>query len=55
MSGGAPEVYVQGWRDQALLGRTTALEDVAREVVMFFRSPTVTGQSLVIDGGIHFD
>jgi hypothetical protein len=55
MSGGAPEAYVQRWRDRTLLGRTTALEGVARHVLIFCRSPTVTGQYLVIDGCIHFD
>lgn len=55
MSGGASQDYVEGWAERALLKRTTAPEDVARQVVMFCASSTVTGQSVVIDGGIHFD
>jgi 3-oxoacyl-[acyl-carrier protein] reductase len=55
MSGGAPEAYVAEWRDRAVLGATTSLEDVAAQIVTFCKSATVTGQVLVIDGGIHFD
>ena len=55
MSGGAPEAYVADWREHALLGATTSIEDVAAQVVGFCMSATVTGQVLVIDGGIHFN
>ncbi|MEX0339676.1 MAG: SDR family NAD(P)-dependent oxidoreductase [Arenibacterium sp.] len=55
MSGGAPETYVTRWRDRALLGKTTSLDDVARQVLMFCKSPTITGQTVVIDGGIHLN
>ncbi len=55
MSGGAPEAYVESWKARAALGRTTSLEDVAAQVVVFCQSETVTGQVLVVDGGIHFD
>jgi 3-oxoacyl-[acyl-carrier protein] reductase len=55
MSGGAPEAYVADWRERAVLGATTSLDDVATQVVTFCKSATVTGQVLVIDGGIHFD
>jgi 3-oxoacyl-[acyl-carrier protein] reductase len=41
MSGGASEEYVQKWRDMSVLGQ-------------FCKSDTITGQTLVIDGGIHF-
>ncbi|MEO0676844.1 MAG: SDR family NAD(P)-dependent oxidoreductase [Pseudomonadota bacterium] len=53
-TGGPPELY-QRWRDRAALGTTTALDDVARQVVAACASPTMTGQSIVVDGGIHFD
>ena len=54
MSGGASQEYVQKWRDMSVLGKTTSLNDVATQVVQFCKCDTITGQSLVIDGGIHF-
>lgn len=54
MSGGAPGSYVDRWREKASLKSTTSLEDVARQVVTFCQSRTATGQTVVIDGGIHF-
>ena len=54
MSSGASEEYVQKWRDMSVLGQTTSHNDVAAQIVQFCKSDTVTGQSLVIDGGIHF-
>jgi len=55
MSSGAAEEFVTSWRERAVLGATTSMEDVAAHVVTFCRSGTVTGQVLVVDGGIHFD
>ncbi len=43
MSSGAAEEFVTSWRERAA------------HVVTFCRSGTVTGQVLVVDGGIHFD
>jgi 3-oxoacyl-[acyl-carrier protein] reductase len=54
MSSGASEEYVQKWRDMSVLGQTTSHADVAAQIVQFCKSDTITGQSLVIDGGIHF-
>lgn len=54
MSGAAPDAYVQSWRDKAVSGRTTSIDDVARHAIAFCASSTVTGQVLVVDGGIHF-
>ncbi len=54
MSGGASEEYVQQWRDMSVLGKTTSLSDVAAQVIQFCKSDSITGQTLVIDGGIHF-
>lgn len=54
MSSGASEEYVQQWRDMSVLGQTTSHTDVAAQIVQFCKSDTITGQSLVIDGGIHF-
>ena len=39
---------------QAALKRTTKLEDVARQVVLFCQSDSVTGQTQVIDAGTVF-
>lgn len=54
MSGGAPEAFVASWRDRAALNRTSALEDVAQQIVSFCRNASVTGQDVIVDGGIHF-
>jgi 3-oxoacyl-[acyl-carrier protein] reductase len=54
MSSGAPEATVSSWKERAVLGETTSLTDVATHVVAFCKSETVTGQVLVVDGGIHF-
>lgn len=53
-SGGAPAL-VEGWKRRAALGTTTSVDDVARQVVSLCKSSTITGQSIVVDGGIHFD
>ncbi|MEX0282255.1 MAG: SDR family NAD(P)-dependent oxidoreductase [Arenibacterium sp.] len=55
MSGRAPDAYVAMWRDRSLLGKTTSIADVAQQVLSFCKSPTVTGQTVVIDGGIHLN
>jgi len=54
MSGGASEEYVQKWRDMSVLRQTTSHADVAAQIIQFCKSDTITGQTLVIDGGIHF-
>lgn len=54
LGSGGPEELVQGWRDRSKLGVTTSVEDVASQVVLLCKSDTVTGQSVVIDGGINF-
>jgi 3-oxoacyl-[acyl-carrier protein] reductase len=46
-----PPVRVAAFRAQAALKRTTSLDDVARQVVLFCRSDSITGQTLVIDAG----
>jgi len=54
LGSGGPEELVQGWRNRAALGVTTSVDDVANQVVTLCKSSTITGQSIVIDGGIHF-
>jgi 3-oxoacyl-[acyl-carrier protein] reductase len=38
-------------RRRALLGRTTQTSDIAEQVITFVTSTSVTGQTIVIDGG----
>jgi 3-oxoacyl-[acyl-carrier protein] reductase len=47
-----PAEVAQWARDQAVLGRTAGAQDVAEQVVTFCRAESVTGQVLVIDGGM---
>ncbi|PWJ17522.1 hypothetical protein [Jannaschia seohaensis] len=35
-----------------MLGTTTALADMARQIMQFCRSDTITGQTAVIDSGV---
>jgi 3-oxoacyl-[acyl-carrier protein] reductase len=54
MSARVPPARVAASKAQAALKRTTRLEDVARQVVLFCRSDSVTGQTQVIDAGTVF-
>jgi len=47
-----PEEVAQAVRDQVVLGRVGSAEDIAQQVVMFCRSESITGQVMVIDGGM---
>jgi 3-oxoacyl-[acyl-carrier protein] reductase len=47
-----PEEIAQGARSQAVLGRTASAQDIAAQVVTFCRAESITGQVLVIDGGM---
>ena len=47
-----PEEIVQTARSQVVLGRTASTQDIAEQVVTFCRAESVTGQVLVIDGGM---
>jgi 3-oxoacyl-[acyl-carrier protein] reductase len=47
-----PEEVARSARRQAVLGRTASSEDIAEQVVTFCRAESVTGQVLVIDGGM---
>jgi 3-oxoacyl-[acyl-carrier protein] reductase len=48
-----PEV-AQSARDLAVLRRASGIEDIAEQVVTFCRADSVTGQTVVVDGGVHF-
>ena len=52
--GGEGGDYADRWREASALKVTTALDDVAAQVVLLCKSETVTGQSIVVDGGVHF-
>jgi 3-oxoacyl-[acyl-carrier protein] reductase len=47
-----PEAVAEGARRQAVLGRTASIDDIAEQVVTFCRADSVTGQTLVVDGGM---
>lgn len=47
-----PKEIVQLARSQVVLGRTASAQDIAEQVVTFCRAESVTGQVLVIDGGM---
>jgi 3-oxoacyl-[acyl-carrier protein] reductase len=46
--------FRDGFTSRAALGATTSLADVATQVVRFCEADTITGQTLVTDGAIHF-
>ena len=47
-----PDEIVQHVRGQVVLGRAASAEDIAAQAVTFCRADSVTGQVLVIDGGM---
>jgi len=49
----APEATA-AFRERALLKRSTSLEDVSRQVLLYCQADSITGQTQAIDGGIVF-
>ena len=49
-----PPAVIEGARQGVVLGRTSDKGDIAQQVLTFCRADSVTGQVLVIDGGLHF-
>lgn len=49
-----PEAMRAGARTGALLGRTGSADDIAQQVVTFCRADSVSGQTVVVDGGSPF-
>ena len=47
-----PEAVARGARAQAVLGRVGQADDIARQVLAFVTSTSITGQTIVIDGGM---
>jgi 3-oxoacyl-[acyl-carrier protein] reductase len=52
MADRVPEPLRQGARAQAVLGRTGSADDIANQVITFCRAESVTGQTMVVDGGM---
>ena len=52
MAENVPEEIKQRVRSQAVLGRTGSVQDIADQVVTFCRAESVTGQVIVVDGGV---
>jgi NAD(P)-dependent dehydrogenase (short-subunit alcohol dehydrogenase family) len=46
-----PEAMKQTARAQSVLGRTGSADDIAQMVVAYCRTDSVTGQTIVVDGG----
>jgi 3-oxoacyl-[acyl-carrier protein] reductase len=47
-----PEEVVEQSRQQGVLGRVASLRDITEQVITFCRAESITGQVLVIDGGM---
>jgi 3-oxoacyl-[acyl-carrier protein] reductase len=47
-----PDNVAQGARNQAVLGRVGQAYDIANQVLTFVTSSSITGQTMVIDGGM---
>jgi 3-oxoacyl-[acyl-carrier protein] reductase len=47
-----PSSVAENARRQAVLGRTASIDDIAAQVLTFCRADSVTGQVLVVDGGM---
>jgi 3-oxoacyl-[acyl-carrier protein] reductase len=47
-----PEEVVQQSRQQVVLRRVASLQDITEQVITFCRAESITGQVLVIDGGM---
>lgn len=54
MAARLPAEVVESTRRLAVLERSTAISDVAAQVVAFCRADSITGQVLNIDAGVHF-
>lgn len=46
-----PEEVAQMVREQVVLGRVGDPQDIASQVVLFCRAESITGQTVVVDGG----
>jgi len=49
-----PAELVSSTKQLSVLQRSTAIDDVAAQVVAFCRADSITGQVLNIDAGVYF-
>jgi len=49
-----PPAVAEGARQRAILKRASSAGDIAAQTVMFCQADSITGQTLVVDGGIFF-
>jgi len=47
-----PDAVAAGARRQAVLGRVGQAEDIAAQVMVFVTATSITGQIMVVDGGM---
>ena len=52
MANRLPDAVAEGARRQAVLGRVGQPEDIAAQVVTFVTSTSISGQTMVVDGGM---
>ena len=52
MAGRLPDAVAEGARRQAVLGRVGQAADIAEQVIAFVTSTSISGQTMVIDGGM---
>ncbi|MEO1190807.1 MAG: SDR family oxidoreductase [Pseudomonadota bacterium] len=54
LGSGGPKHLYDAWEARAQLAMTTSIDDVAGQVLLLCKATSMTGQTIVIDGGIHF-
>ena len=52
MANRLPDAVAEGARQQALLGRVGQVEDIAEQALTFVTSTSISGQIMVVDGGM---
>ena len=52
MAARLPDNVAEGARQTAVLGRVGQAEDIANQTLAFVQSTSITGQTMVIDGGM---
>ncbi|MEM9620648.1 MAG: SDR family oxidoreductase [Pseudomonadota bacterium] len=52
MANRLPDAVAEGARRQAVLGRVGQVDDIARQVLTFVTSTSMSGQTVVVDGGM---
>lgn len=52
MAARLPDAVAEGARRHAVLGRVGSADDIAQATVMLCRADTITGQTIVVDGGM---